>query len=162
MLEPFYLSKKRQSDLTQLFQYIKDKRDPDFYLTKDNKRLYINDVKTLKKLLQSSIVTIVLSDDNVEYCGIALIWKSTGGNIKRYYVKIIANSPKIADKLITVLSWHFKKELYIKIRKDSHLIPALKSKGFRFEGGRGKQILLKRGIIPVRLDRRKEYVHKSQ
>ena len=50
MVSPFYISKKRNTKLILLLEYIKKSRNSDFYLTKDNKRLYINDVKTLKKL----------------------------------------------------------------------------------------------------------------
>lgn len=164
MIKGFNLSKKRQDKLEFLLEYIKTRHDPDFYLTRDNKRLYIESTKLLETLLKSSITAYVSEGEDGDYDGLILAWKSSGGNIKRYYIKIVADSPRIADRLLTVLYWNFHKELYIKINKRSPLLNTFRAKGFKFEGGRGKQLLLKRDIFSkVRQDRgAKQYVRTSQ
>ena len=82
--------------------------------------------------------------DDGEVKGLVLVWRSFGGGKKRRYVKIHAETPDVATKLLTALTWNTDTDLFVKIRKDSSFLQSFKSKGFRFIGGRGIQLLLKR------------------
>ena len=148
MIIPFYLSKKRIIDLQTLFECVEKYSDSDFYFTKDNIRYYITNPKVLKNFLRESVATYVFEKKG-GYLGSINVLKSIGGDKKRYYIKLIAEDFNIAKGLISVLTWNFKQDLYIKIRKNYKFVSILKSKGFRFSGGRGSQILLYRKYIPI-------------
>lgn len=141
MIEKFVVSKR--SKLAEIMQFIDSNQDYDFYFTKDNTRTYITDEKSLRCFLRETTCTYVYRD-NGDVKGLISVWKSMGGDVKRYYVKINAQSAKIAQDLLTILTWNFNKELFIKIKKDSKFVEPFKYKGFRFIGGRGVQLLLQR------------------
>lgn len=142
------LTKLTPSIALELVDYIAENSDYDFYFTKDNSRIYITDEKSLKQFLRETVQAYVYKDDRGDFQGIILVWKSIGAGTKRYYVKMNARSAKIATDLLTVLTWNFNRELFVKIKKDNKLTEAFKYKGFRFIGGRGAQILLQRKPIP--------------
>lgn len=119
------------------------KSNEDFYFTHNNERIYVNDTLSLKRLLNESHTVFY---ENSEYSkGVILIWKSIGADVKRNYVKILADSPNTARNLLTILLWNFDENLNVKINKSSLFIPIFKEKGFKFIGGRGTQILLEKG-----------------
>jgi len=132
---------KKTKDLSNVFYFLKRNVHPDFYLTKNNERIYITEYRYFKELLnQSSLVLI--SEEGSEIEGVVLIWKGFGGNKDRKYVKINAINNNIANKLLTVLLWNCNFDLYTKIKKYSSYIQPFKDKNFIFIGGRGKEILL--------------------
>ncbi len=133
---------KNQTECSWLVEFLTSNVDYDFYFTEDNTRIYITDIPSLKKLFKASEHIYALKEDG-DYKGIILVWKSVGGGKTRKYVKINAKDERVARDLITVLMWNCFDDLYIKVRKDSPILPAVKQKGFRFEGGRGSQILLR-------------------
>ena len=141
MIERLVLSKR--SKLADLVNFIDSKNDFDFYYTKDNTRTYITDEYSLRNFLRETVCNYVYKDQGT-IKGIISVWPSIGGDIKRYYVKINADNPKIATDLFTILTWNFNKELFIKIKKDSKFVECAKYKGWRFCGGRGVQLLLQR------------------
>lgn len=145
MIEKLVVSKK--SKLTDLLCFIERVNDSDFYYTKDNQRLYVTDANSLKGFLRDSCQVYTCKDKG-DFKGILLVWKSVGGGQTRYYVKLNAVNAKFATDLLTILTWNFNRQLHVKIRKDSKLIEAFKFKGFRFEGSRGTQLLLKRDKSP--------------
>jgi hypothetical protein len=93
--------------------------------------------------LRNSII-LYTKKENGDYQGCILVLRSSGAGINRYYVKVVAKNSKIAEELVIVLIWNFHKELFIKMRKDNKFLSAFKKKGFRFQGSRGIQLLLKR------------------
>src|SRR5687767_2921417 len=131
-----------EKDFSKIYEIIKEFNNDDFYLTYNNERVFINDPKSLKKLLKESRNIYYVDDYNDQKKGIILVWKSFGGNVNRHYVKIVADSPETAKKLLTKLLWSFKTQLFVKIKKDSQFVKAFLAKGFKFCGGRGTQILL--------------------
>jgi len=139
MIEPFRHSKR--ADYAGLLSFIKTKFDYDFYYTHDNSRIYVDDIHQLKHFVQSSLHVYVAEIDN-DYAGCILLWKSVGGGKNRYYIKIKATTEEVAKNLVTVLLWNVKQEVYAKIRKDNQFLTVLRTKGFKFLGGRGVQILL--------------------
>jgi len=127
----------------EIMDYLSTRFDYDFYVTENNERMYITEYSNLLKLFKNSD-SIYIYEDGIDIRGLVLVWRSYGGGKKRRYVKIHAENSNIATKLLTVLTWNSNTDLFVKIRKDSKYLQSFKSKGFRFVGGRGIQLLLKR------------------
>lgn len=132
--------KSVEKDGVYLSEIISSVKSNDFYFTLNNKRIVINDLSKLKQLLKESYNTFYECSENKK--GIVMIWKSFGGNKERCYVKILADSPQTARDLLTVLLWDYKKDLYVKLRRNSEFFPIFIEKGFEFRGGRGLEVLL--------------------
>jgi len=126
---------------TSLLDFITHNFDEDFYLTSDNKRIYISEDYELKKLLKESLIAFTLEDD-MDYTGLVVVWCSVGGDKKRYYVKLVAKNKASADSLLTQLSWVFQEALFAKVSKKHKFLPVFRKHGYKFLGGRGRQILL--------------------
>lgn len=127
-----------------LLDFISNIRDEDFYLTSENQRMYIEDFLSLKKLLKNSIDIFVLEEKG-DYVAFCLIWKSKGGDTTRHYLKIVAKNRKAASDLLRGFLWNiYNIELFLKISKRHKFLDVFKKYGFKFLGGRGRQILLKR------------------
>lgn len=137
-----YFNKKKH--LVNVVDFIQNNKDEDFYVTEDNKRYLVNNIFTLNKLLKNSSVVLISKEIEVE--GILVLWKAIANDVVRYYVKLNAINESVANKLITCLIWNTKKNLYIKINKQSIFLNIFKMKGFRFLHDRGSQILLRRII----------------
>jgi hypothetical protein len=149
MIQKLVLTPKNRVAI-HVVDYLANHDDYDFYYTKDNVRMYVTDERSLRMFARESVQSYVAVDQG-DYQGIILVWRSDGAGTSRYYVKINAISAKVATDLLTILTWNFNKELYVKIRKDSPLVEAFKYKGFRFVGGRGSQILLQRKPAPYEI-----------
>lgn len=160
MIEAFTLGKTKQTELVSLFDFVKHHPNNDFYLTRENQRLHIDSLERLRQLIKSSIFCQAYQHDG-DYTGLILVWKGLGGTITRNYVKILVKSPTEADKLLTILNWNFHDELYMKISKDSPLLTVFRGKGFRFERGRGFQVLLKRNRFDPKIRHRGKDVDDS-
>lgn len=146
MIEKFPSGNKKECHF--LCEFINDNFNYDFYYACDNERVYITDYQSLKKLLKQSRDIYYLKEKGT-YVGIILTWKSVGGGTERHYVKVCARDSVVAKNLLTVLLWNTNKDLYLKVRKDNKFINVFKSKGFRFKGGRGIQILMHRKYKPT-------------
>lgn len=130
------LSKKDESKVKDIVNEIKVpyEIESDFYYTKNRLRLYIREnlpsfFKTLRK------------GNYIIFCdtGIAVI-TGISDKFPRKYVKILSDTIT-AKKLLKIIAWNVKTELYCKIKKDNPLKEPLLKNGFRFCAGRGKEIL---------------------
>lgn len=133
--------RKNQEDIINAWCFVASNIHPDFYITENNRRIYITSFDTFKRLLKQSH-TVIISEDNNSVDGIIMIWKGIEKQIKRNYVKFSAKNISILDKLIVFLCWSFSKDIHIKIKKFSSSYQKFQDKGFRFLGGRGREILL--------------------
>lgn len=131
-------------------------RDPseDFYITKDNKRQFLDDKKVAESIFGNCLrrcdICYVSEKDGM-INGILLI---TGISEKadRKYLKILSRTNKVALDLLKYLNWHYHEDLHIKINLKNPIIRLFKNprnpknyrKGYKFLGGRGAQILLLR------------------
>ena len=150
------LTKFSVTECEWLTEFLNSNFNYDFYFTDNNSRIYANDKKSLKTFLKNSESVFVLKEKG-DYKGIIMVWKSVGGGKTRHYVKVNAENNKIAKDLLTVLTWNSSRDLFVKLRKDSPFLTAFKQKGFRFAGGRGIQILLRRKYIkPAKKTKNKE------
>lgn len=137
------LTKRDENTLIDLFDYLKNNRDRDFYLTENNKRYYINSYGLLKKLLKNT-TQIYASDNNGVIEGIILIWKAFGKGVSRNYIKLNAKNKKIADDLLTVLLWNYGGELYIKFKENSPNVKLFLNHNFEEFYVRDSNVLLRR------------------
>lgn len=108
----------------------------DFFLTKNNIRLFIKENFHL-------LYECLKNGDKVAYEeeGIALVtgWSD---NAKRKYVKLLTKNNDSAIRLLQVIIWNEKTELFAKIKKDNPIKDAFLKTGFNFYKNRGKEILL--------------------
>lgn len=142
-------SKKEQQELSSLILEITDVYG-DFYITKNNLRLFIRDnISVLFDCLKKGDKVAWFED------GMAVV-TGYSDNMPRKYLKVLAKTEDDAVKLIKIISWKVKDDLYIKIKKNNPLKGSLLKSGFQFLGGRGKEILLvKKGDKYVSRDKRK-------
>ena len=132
------LSKKEKSQIESI---INDIIDPfrEFYITKDNLRLYLSDNSHLLFEGLDKKDKIIWGNEGVIFI------HGYSDNSPRKYVKILSDNPANADSLLKILNWNLNYEdLFAKIKKDNPLVSALKKNGFRQIGDRGKEILMLR------------------
>jgi len=113
----------------------------DFYMTKQNLRLFIKDNKHL-------LFEALKKGDKVAFSEEDGLVFATGWSDKanRKYLKILAKDSESANRLLKVLLWNIKTNLYIKIKKNNPILQVLQKNNFVFKGNRGKEILLVRNI----------------
>lgn len=114
----------------------------DFYLTKNNLRLFIKEnMDLLFESLKRGDKVAFSNDD-----GIAIV---TGWSDKsdRKYVKVLAKDNNSADRLLKILSWNVKQDMWIKIKKNNPIKTILSKNNFRFVANRGKEILFTRKYL---------------
>lgn len=133
--------KYKKMELFELWDFLKHNVHQDFYLTEDNRRIYITQFDIFKKLIKQSYL-IFVSREFGEVNGVIMVWRSRDKNIKRNYVKISSKDGNIANKLITILLWNHNKDLYLKMNKYSPYLNIFKQKNFYFRGDRGREVLL--------------------
>lgn len=136
------LNKKEEKELISILEDLKDFYT-DFYITKDNMRLFLKDNPEL-------INDCLKNGDKIAYCedGILLIYGLKSDY--RNYVKILSKNAKTVKKLIQVIDWHLSEDLFVKVKKKNPIVNTLKGLGFEFSGSRGREILLKRGANSVK------------
>ena len=136
------ISKKEKVILEGVLQeFIDEFRD--FYITKQNLRLFIKDNSHLLFEALKGGDKLVFSAEE----GIAFVtgWSD---KMERKYLKILAKDLDSTNKLLKVLLWNIKTDLYIKIKKNNPIITILQKNNFVFRGNRGKEILLVRKYSP--------------
>ena len=111
----------------------------DFYITRNNLRLFIKENLDLFKECLQRGDKICYGDEE----GVAFItgWSD---NANRIYLKILAKDNNSANRLLKVISWNIKTDLFIKIKKNNPIKKTLERNGFRYKANRGKEILLER------------------
>lgn len=124
------------------------KEDPyeDFYITKDNKRLFLKDTKVASMIFRNVLKKCdkcLIDEEQGIIRGILLI-VGYSDNAHRKYVKVLADSINIMHRLFKVLVWDSKDEIFIKVKRDHNIIRVAKKYKFIFCGGRGREVLLKR------------------
>ena len=131
------LAKKERFTLTSLMADLVDAYG-DFYLTKDNLRLFI-------KENQDILYEGLSKGDKIAFYenGLAVV-VGFSDNAPRKYIKILAKDDASAESLLKILFWNTDCDLYAKVKKTNPLKNVLERNGFYFLGGRGKEILLKR------------------
>ncbi len=134
------IGKKEQVILNGLLDEITDDYK-DFFITRDNLRLFLKDNKELLFENLKKGDKMVYGEEGI------LIVDGFSDKANRHYIKILAENNQYATKLIKRLLWDLKNiELYAKIKLANPIRQMLESNGFIFKGSRGKEILLVRPI----------------
>lgn len=132
----------KPKDRIDFIDYCLRQRNSDFYVTKNNNRLFLNNPKVCEKvyndIMKRGDLCYVLDDGQIR--GLLMI-VGYADKAPRKYIKIATDSDKIADNLLRSLNWYFKKEVYLKIKKHSSLCRIAKKYKFYFVGSRGKELL---------------------
>lgn len=144
MIEQLHYRTESQVRLQEIFKFVKTYQDKDFYLTSENRRMSIDTFDLFLRLLNECQWAFVKHNDDEDVVGLIVVWKSLGANVSRYYVKTVATCHKDVEHLLTQLNWTVPNELFTKISTTSKILPVFQSKGFKFLGGRGDQVLLRR------------------
>lgn len=110
----------KKTDLSN-FIYFCVKRDSDFYITRNNRRLYLTILKVAKSVFNDCMKNgekCFIKENNNQIVGIMLI---TGfkDNFERKYLKILANSKDDSRDLFRYLQWQKIKNLFIKTKKNN-------------------------------------------
>lgn len=116
----------------------------DFYVTKDNVRIYLRDnIDILFKYLMKGD-RIVYEENNEK--GIALV---TGWSDKspRKYVKVLTKDEHLAGDLLKAMNWNIRYDLYAKIKKNNPLLKVFQRNQYQFLGNRGQEVLLMRKYL---------------
>ena len=129
------LKKREEVQIRCLLQELTDSYR-DFYLTKNNLRIFIQDNFHLlfKSLKRGDWIAF-------NEKGLAIV---TGYSDKstRKYLKILTKDDKTTDGLIKILLWHIKQPLFIKIKINNPIKKVLFNNKFKFFHSRGRELLL--------------------
>lgn len=140
-----HLKNSEKIDIYILLETIKDLYG-DFYITRNNIRLFIKEnLDSLFDLIQKGKIRFVLDKE-----GIAIITGYGNKDYNRKYIKILTKNESSADKLLKIINWHYKEELFSKLKKENSLLQIFYNNGFVFAGGRGKEILLIRNKLEAK------------
>lgn len=134
------LNKEDEQKISDIIQNLSDEFG-DFYLTKNNMRLYIREnISLLFESLNKGDKTVYNENGIILTTGFS-------DNYNRNYIKILAKNNDTASKLIKVLLLNLKDvDLYCKIKRNNPVRYMLYSHNFKFYKGRGKEMLLLRKI----------------
>lgn len=123
----------------------------DFYITRNNLRLFIIDNFDL-------LVDSLKKGDKIAFDehGVAVII-GYSDNSPRKYLKILTKDLKNIDALLKIVFWNTKEDLYCKVKNTNPLKDVLLKGGFQFAGGRGKESLLVHKAIEQREPPRQNY-----
>jgi len=140
------ISKKEKTKIEHILAELSDIYG-DFYITRENLRLYIKENTDL-------FFNCIKKGDRIFYNegdGIILV---TGFSDKahRIYTKVLAKNEESADKLVKVMLWNINCTLYAKIKKNCPLKNVLQNNGFKFLGNRNKEILLVKKSYPKTIE----------
>lgn len=132
------LSSKEQLKVRELLEKFTDLYG-DFYITKENLRLFIKENQDLLFDCLAKGDKIIYGDEGI------LIVTGYSDKSPRKYVKIIAQDEESASKLLKVLNWNVDCELWVKVKKRNPLRRVFLANNFQFYKSRGKELLLRRG-----------------
>ena len=105
------------------FIYFCNYRDPysDFYITKNNKRLFLNNAKVATQVFYDCLKCgekCFIKEDNNEITGIMLIL-GYADHFERKYVKMLTKKQDDCRDLFRCLQWQKLNNLFIKSRKNN-------------------------------------------
>lgn len=142
------LSKKEENKIKFILSEIPNKFN-DFYLTKNNKRIFFNnDLYLLFKCIKKGDKIVYSSEEGI------LLLTGFSDKANRKYLKILTKSNHSLERLLQVFFWNYNKELWVKIKKYNPALRLLQDKSmkilvnnklvpkFKFFGLRGNEILL--------------------
>lgn len=126
---------KEKLIITEMVQEIPDYYS-DFYITKNNLRLFLKDNLSL-------FFDSLKQGDKIAYNKEGIIFVTGfADKANRKYIKFLVKNNQIADNLLKIINWNLKVDLWCKIKKNNPLLDILKNNGFNFFADRGKECLI--------------------
>jgi len=126
---------------------------PDFYITKNNQRLSLEDLNISKQVFNACIKhgdKAFILEEKQEIQGVILVL-GYADKFERKYIKLAYKSFTIAKNLLRYFVWNHKAECFLKIKKDSPILSlinnrmfsytSIKNWGFKFISNRGTELL---------------------
>jgi len=110
----------KQTDLSNFINFCQIK-DSDFYITRNNRRLYLNDLSVAKSVFNDCLKhgdKCYIKEDNNQIVAIMLITGYKDG-FDRKYLKLLVKSKNDCRDLFRYLQWQKLKNLFIKSRKNN-------------------------------------------
>ena len=144
------LSKKEKTIVENILDECNDIYG-DAYLTKNNLRLFIKENIDL-------VYDGLAKGDKIAYEeGNGFIYLfGWSDKAKRKYIKILTKNENATNRLLKTLHWHVKETLWVKVKKNNPVKRILERNGFKFQGDRGKEVLLCRSHRPFHPIEKKE------
>ena len=135
------LSKKEKEEVGIIIDETEDYYK-DFYITQNNERVFIdfNNLSLLYNYIKGGD-KIVFSYEDGLMCVFGYSDKSD-----RKYIRALPKNTQSADKLLKVLFWNVKIELWSKMKKINPIVSVFKDNNFIFQGNRGRELLLCRKV----------------
>jgi hypothetical protein len=147
--------KLNHHDALSVYEFILRNPDKyqDFYLTENKKRIFLNNLSIISKILKNQTVYAI---EESEIKALFIILKEKG---YRTYIKILSSNDKYTQDLFKFINWNINEEIYLKIKKLNPItrllqivnIKKIPVYGFKFLGARGLENLYirkKREIKP--------------
>jgi hypothetical protein len=143
------IQRLNKKNLIDIYDFVLSTKDIyfDFYVTFNNERKFLTDLRIVKKILKYHKV-YALYNNGIQ--GLLMIIKDKGF---RPYLKILAKNSKTEWDLMKFYTWNFYDETYIKLKINNPLVKTLQKEnkitkrlifGFINKGFRGREILLYR------------------
>lgn len=131
------LSKKDKLFIREIIDNVIDEYK-DFYITRDNLRLFIKDNLDV-------FFSCLKQGDKIAFYenGIAFI-TGFSDKAKRKYIKVLAKDKDSASNLLKIVNWNIKIPLFVKIKKYNPIKKAFLDNNYVFKGGRGSEVLLQK------------------
>ena len=140
--------KLKVKDKNKVLSFVSKDKDSfeEWYITVDNKRLFLYDPEVLGFYLRKiKFGEIILGNDKED--AFIFTW-GLSNKLARNYIKIMSTDTiRALEILQDFLDKYGNYNLYAKIKKDNPLKSLYLDYGFVFKGGRGKEILLAREVI---------------
>ena len=134
------LTKLQKQELMLMVNEIEDIWG-EFYITKQNLRLYIAQN-------QDVFFDSLKKGNKIIYNKEAIIYiTGFSDGFARHYIKFLYKSLNNIDSLLKQINWDISCDLFAKIKKNNPLIEILKKYDFEYFKDRGKEILLARKNI---------------
>jgi len=147
------LSKKEKLAIQFLLSEIPDVYS-EFYLTRNRLRIFIKENLALLFENLKKGDKIIYEKDR----GIAIITGFAEKTIEifdtktnetkivpsRKHIKILAKDAVSVERILKFAGWHFKEDLFCKMKRANPSLQIFLNNGYQFAGGRGKEILLRK------------------
>jgi hypothetical protein len=129
------LIKKEKVKIAKLIDNLKDYYG-DFYITKNNLRLFIKENLSLLFDNLKKGDKIIYNENGI------IIITGFSDNHSRKYIKFLSKDYNNIKELLLVLSEKFDYDLWAKLKKNNPLVKILQHVGFEWFANRGKECLL--------------------
>lgn len=145
------ISPLNKKEKFSFLDYCSEVKDDDFYITRDNKRKFLNNLEVADQVFNDVIkrgdLCYISEDKTIN--GILLI-VGFSDKAPRKYLKIHADNLKVVNGLLRVLNWNYEGEVFLKIKKTNPVFKLLRKYRFRMIGNRGKEVLFSKQFTRIK------------